>query len=184
MAVRLADLHNDADARWVVELLDMYCRDEFGDALTVVAAGPRESHPWLDPARRCGGSISPSTKCRPSRWAVAICTLDSVVQRGAAAQHPRYRRFAPGSRPRDRRCPVELSRSRCPIVGCCKITMEVRSDNARAQALYQRIRTTAANPNRGSGPKACKSLPTNAIPLAAITRQTAAAATPDFRGVR
>src|SRR5689334_11311170 len=30
--IRLADLHHPQDSRWVVDLLDMYCRDEFGDS--------------------------------------------------------------------------------------------------------------------------------------------------------
>lgn len=141
MVVRLANLHDPQDARWVVELLDMYCRDEFGDGTPLSAQARENLIPGL---LKHGGArvflAFDDTVADQSPLGVAICLLGFSSFRGAPLLNIHDIAVAPDSRGKGIGAALlSALEEDAKALGCCKITLEVRSDNARAQALYQRI---------------------------------------------
>lgn len=139
MSVRLADLHNAADARWVAELLDMYCRDEFGDSAPL---SPQARENLIPGLIQHGGArvylAFDDTQTEP--LGVAICMLGFSSFKGARLLNIHDIAVSPQARCQGIGAALlNFLEADARALGCCKITMEVRSDNARAQALYQRI---------------------------------------------
>src|SRR5687768_12922115 len=140
-AVRLADLHDPQDARWVVELLDLYCRDEFGDGEPLSQQARENLIPGL---LKHGGArvflAFADAEKSTEPLGVAICLLGFSSFRGAPLLNIHDIAVAPQARGQGLGAALLLALEEdARSLGCCKITMEVRSDNARAQALYQRI---------------------------------------------
>src|SRR5688572_15663950 len=140
MAVRLADLHDPQDARWVVELLDMYCRDEFGDCAPLSAKARENLIPGLisHGGARVYLAFDEASETEP--LGVAICMLGFSSFKGAPLLNIHDIAVSPQARGKGVGAALlTFLEADAKALGCCKITMEVRSDNARAQALYQRI---------------------------------------------
>lgn len=139
MAVRLAELHNDSDARWVVELLDMYCRDEFGDGAPLSPQARENLIPGL--IQHGGARVYLAfDEAQAEPLGVAICMLGFSSFKGARLLNIHDIAVSPQARGRGIGAALlNFLEADARALGCCKITMEVRSDNARAQALYQRI---------------------------------------------
>jgi ribosomal protein S18 acetylase RimI-like enzyme len=139
MPVRLADLHNAADARWIVELLDMYCRDPFGDGVPLSATARENLIPGL--LKHGGARVYLAfDEAQPDPLGVAICLLGFSSFKGTALLNIHDIAVAPQARGKGIGAALlNFLEADAKALGCCKVTMEVRSDNTRAQELYQRI---------------------------------------------
>jgi ribosomal protein S18 acetylase RimI-like enzyme len=141
MLVRLADLHNASDARWVVDLLDMYCRDEFGDAAPLSPQARANLIPGL--IQHGGARVFlafESDEPNAQGIGLAICMLGFSSFKGARLLNIHDIAVAPHVRGRGIGAALLATlEADARALGCCKITMEVRSDNTRAQGLYQKI---------------------------------------------
>ncbi len=141
MPIRLADLHDPHDARWVVELLDMYSRDAFGSNAPLAQAARENLIPGL---LKHGGArvflAFDDEDNEQSPLGLAICLLGFSSFRGAALLNIHDIAVSPTARGKGVGAALLAAlEADAQALGCCKITMEVRSDNGRAQALYQRI---------------------------------------------
>lgn len=137
MVVVLADLANPAHQAAIVDLLDMYCRDEFGDGKPLSDEARRNLIPGLvkhggarvllayDGARAVGMALSfvgfSSFRARP------------LINLHDLAVSPEFRGQGIGRRL------LEAVEADARSLGCCKVTLEVRADNVRAQELYRRL---------------------------------------------
>jgi ribosomal protein S18 acetylase RimI-like enzyme len=147
MAIRLADLHHPQDARWVVDLLDMYCRDEFGDSAPLSEKARENLIPGLieHGGARVYLAFDEATGGDPI--GVAICLLGFSSFKGAKLLNIHDIAVSPAARGKGIGAALlNFLEADAKTLGCCKITMEVRSDNARAQALYQRIGYRGSDP--------------------------------------
>jgi ribosomal protein S18 acetylase RimI-like enzyme len=146
MAVCLADLHNAQDARWIVELLDMYCRDEFGDCAPLSAKARENLIPGL--IKHGGARVYLAfDENEKEPLGVAICLLGFSSFKGAPLLNIHDIAVSPQARGKGIGAALlDFLEADAKTLGCCKITMEVRSDNARAQALYQRIGYRGSEP--------------------------------------
>ncbi len=139
MPVRLADLHNSQDAHWVVELLDMYCRDEFGDSSPLSATARENLIPGL--IQHGGARVYLAfDEVSLEPLGVSICLLGFSSFKGARLLNIHDIAVSPQARGKGIGAALlNFLEADAKSLGCFKITMEVRSDNTRAQALYQRI---------------------------------------------
>lgn len=146
MAVRLADLHDAQDARWVVELLDMYCRDEFGDGAPLSAVARENLIPGL--IKHGGARVFLAfAEGQAEPWGIAICMIGFSSFKGAPlinihdiAVSPAARGFGLGTQL------LQAVEAEANALGCCRVTLEVRSDNTRAKKLYEQMGFEADQP--------------------------------------
>jgi ribosomal protein S18 acetylase RimI-like enzyme len=141
MHVRLANLHDPADGQLVVELLDMYCRDEFGDSAPL---SPKARENLIPGLLQHGGArvylAFSSDAADANGIGVAICMLGFSSFRGARLLNIHDIAVVPAGRGQGVGAALlTFLEADAQSLGCCKITMEVRSDNERAKKLYQRI---------------------------------------------
>jgi GNAT superfamily N-acetyltransferase len=139
--VRLANLADPRDARWVVDLLDMYCRDEFGDDAPL---SPRAHERLIPGLLEHGGArvfLAFENEAQDARGiGLAICLLGFSSFRGARLLNIHDIAVTPEARGQGVGAALlNALEEDARALGCCKITMEVRSDNERAKGLYQRI---------------------------------------------
>ena len=152
MPILLADLSNPAHQAAIVELLDMYCRDEFGDG-----------RPLSDYARenliaglvRHGGARvflayddqrSPPTETqRPVGLALCFVGFSSFKARPLINIHDIAVRPEVRGRGIGRQL-LDAVRDHARASGCCKVTLEVRADNHRAQQAYRRAGFQSTQP--------------------------------------
>jgi ribosomal protein S18 acetylase RimI-like enzyme len=133
--VLLANLANDAHATAIIDLLDMYCRDPFGDG-----------KPLSDFARRNlikgllahGGArvFLAYENERPVGLALCFLGFSSFKARPLLNIHD----IAVESGSRGQGIGRELlaaAMQHARSLGCCKVTLEVRADNVRAQRAYR-----------------------------------------------
>jgi GNAT superfamily N-acetyltransferase len=141
MHVRLANLHDSTDARWVVDLLDMYCRDEFGDCAPLSQHARQNLIPGLIEHGGARVFLAFENAATDSRGiGIAICLLGFSSFRGAKLLNIHDIAVVPDVRGKGVGAALlRALEDDAKTIGCCKITMEVRSDNERAKALYQRI---------------------------------------------
>ena len=136
MRVLLADLADASHQAAIIDLLDMYCRDPFGD-----------SRPLSDEAR--ANLISGLQKHGGARVflafedeapaGVAICLVGFSSFKGKPLVNIHDIAVAPQFRGRGiGRGLLAAVEADARAMGCCKITLEVRSDNALAQDVYRR----------------------------------------------
>jgi ribosomal protein S18 acetylase RimI-like enzyme len=137
ISVLLADLTNPEHQSAIVELLDMYCRDEFGDC-----------KPLSDHAR--ANLISGLVKHGGARvflayegnqpLGVAICMLGFSSFRGKPLINIHDVAVSPAARGQGiGRKLLAAVADEARQLGCCKVTLEVRSDNLRAMGLYRSV---------------------------------------------
>lgn len=145
--VRLADLHDPDDARWVVDLLDMYCRDEFGDSAPLSQQARENLIPGLIEHGGARVYLAFDEAAGSEPLGVAICMLGFSSFKGAKLLNIHDIAVSPEARGKGIGAALlNFLEADAKSLGCCKITMEVRSDNARAQGLYQRIGYRGSEP--------------------------------------
>lgn len=135
MQVLIADLNQPAHADAVVELLDMYCRDFFGNQ------GPLENevrNRVIRGLKEAGGTCF-LAQDGEAFVGLAIClpSYSSFRARPVLNIHdlavvPQHRGKGIG------RALLAAVEEEARRRGCCKVTLEVRSDNAVARDLYRR----------------------------------------------
>jgi ribosomal protein S18 acetylase RimI-like enzyme len=132
-----ADLTQPEQARALVEILDSYARDPMGGeqplSAEVRARLPerlaQESQALVLLALRGG---------RPVGVAVCFRGFSTFAARPLLNIHdlavlPAVRGMGVGS------ALLSAAEARARALGCCKLTLEVRADNVRARALYERV---------------------------------------------
>jgi ribosomal protein S18 acetylase RimI-like enzyme len=148
MNVRLANLHAPSDAQAVVDLLDMYSRDEFGSSAPLSHQARENLIPGLikHGGARVFLAFDEEVATAPP-VGLAICLLGFSSFRGAPlinihdiAVSPQTRGQGVGT------ALMQAIESEARALGCCRVTLEVRSDNERAQAVYARRGFHASEP--------------------------------------
>ena len=142
--VRLANLDDPADQTATIELLDMYCRDEFGDASPL----PVDARLNLIPGLRAHGGAKVFLAFEDgSAVGLAICLVGFSSFWGKPLVNIHDVAVRPESRGRGvGRALLATIEKEAKKLGCCKVTLEVRSDNTRAQALYRSEGFTESKP--------------------------------------
>jgi len=139
-----ANLDEPTHARAIVELLDEYARDPMGD-----------NQPLADFTKN---HLVPALKKFGSGWIFLAYEDDTPV--GIATTFPGFSTFAAkplinlhdiavSKEHRNKgigRKLIDAVESKARELGCCKLTLEVRSDNVNAQALYSRTGFTGIAP--------------------------------------
>ena len=137
MQTILADLKNADHARAIVELLDMYCRDEFGDAQPLSEFARQNLIPGL--IEHGGARVFLAYNDRqPVGLAICLKGFSSFKARALLNVHdlavsPAHRGQGVG------RALLNAIEAEARRMGGCKLTLEVRSDNALAQSVYERF---------------------------------------------
>lgn len=146
MAVRLADLHDARDAHWVVELLDMYCRDEFGDGEPLSDKARENLIPGL--IKHGGARVFLAFADHHAEpLGLAICLIGFSSFRGAPLINIHDIAVSPDARGKGiGTALLQAVEVEAKELGCCRISLEVRSDNTRAKKLYQQIGFEADQP--------------------------------------
>jgi ribosomal protein S18 acetylase RimI-like enzyme len=132
--VRLADLTEPTDQAAVIDLLDMYCRDTFGD----LAPLSDEARARLIPGLQAhGGAKVFLAFDQQQPVGLAICFVGFSSFRGQPLLNIHDIAVEPTARGRGvGRKLLKAIHQEAVRLNCCKTTLEVRSDNLRAQQLY------------------------------------------------
>jgi ribosomal protein S18 acetylase RimI-like enzyme len=135
--VLLGDLANAAHQAAIVELLDMYCRDEFGDCKPL---SPEAREALIPGLARHGGARVFLAYDGERPVGVAICLVGFSSFRGKPLINIHDIAVSPESRGAGvGRKLLAAVEAHARQLGCCKVTLEVRSDNVRAQGLYRSV---------------------------------------------
>ncbi len=132
---QLANLDDPADQAATIELLDMYCRDEFGSGSPL----SEEARANLIPGLQAHGGAKVFLAWEGGELAVglAICLAGFSSFQGKPLINIHDIAVRPESRGRGiGRALLAAIDQEAKRLGCGKVTLEVRSDNHRAQALY------------------------------------------------
>lgn len=149
--IRLADLTSPADEQIAVDLLDMYCRDEMGDCQPLSPAARENLFPGL---REHGGArilmaFATDDQSEPTPVGLAICINGFSSFKGAPLLNIHDLAVAPQARGQGvGKLLMQAIEKLARTLGCKKITLEVRSDNLRAQKLYEQMGYHAAEPQQ------------------------------------
>jgi len=146
MHIRLANLTNPSDARAIVDMLDMYSQDEFGSSAPL---SPKARENLIPGLLQHGGArvFLAFDEAANQPLGVAICMIGFSSFRGAPLINIHDIAVSPNARGQGvgaallRAIEVEAKAR-----GCCRITLEVRSDNTRAQAVYRRAGYQSTQP--------------------------------------
>ena len=136
-AVRLANLQRHNDCRAVVELLDAYSRDPIGQNAPLSSEVREQlvhglrAHPtsliWLAWDGDVAVGIAVCFRGYSTFQARPLINIHDL------AVHPDYRRQGIG---RELLMAIESAGRE---LGCCRLTLEVRGDNAPAERLYREV---------------------------------------------
>ena len=135
MPVLLADLANLDHQRAIIDLLDMYCRDEFGDSRPLSEDVRRNLIPGL--VRHGGARVFLAYEGQqPVGLALCLVGFSSFKARPLLNIHdiavrPEFRGQGVGRRL------LAAAEEHARDAGYCKVTLEVRSDNDRAMRAYR-----------------------------------------------
>lgn len=133
--VTLADLVNPQHQADILALLEMYCRDAFGDGQPL---SPEAREGLLPGLVRHGGARVQLAYDGEQAVGVAICFVGFSSFRGKSLVNIHDLAVAPTHRGQGiGRQLLAAVASDARKLGCCKVTLEVRSDNARAMQLYR-----------------------------------------------
>jgi ribosomal protein S18 acetylase RimI-like enzyme len=144
MNILLADLANPAHQAAIVELLDMYCRNEFGDGQPLSDDAKANLIPGL--VQHGGARVFLAYSAQePAGLAICFLGFSSFKARPLLNVHdlavaPKFRGRGIGLALLD--AVAEHARA----AGCCKVTLEVRADNAKALELYRRAGFQSTQP--------------------------------------
>ena len=137
LSVTLADLTNAAHQAAVIELLDMYCRDGFGDGQPLSPPARENLIPGL---MKHGGARVFVAYDDQVPVGMAICLIGFSSFRGKPLINIHDIAVRPEARGKGiGRQLLKAVESEARQLGCGKVTLEVRSDNARAMRLYQSV---------------------------------------------
>ncbi len=135
--IQLADLDNTDHQAAIVELLDMYCRDDFGDGKPLTADARQGLIPGL--LRHGGGRVFLAYEDEQP-LGMAICLVGFSSFRGKLLVNIHDIAVRPDARGKGiGRKLLEAVEADARALGCCKVTLEVRSDNHRAMGLYRSV---------------------------------------------
>ncbi|HEX5104599.1 MAG TPA: GNAT family N-acetyltransferase [Pirellulaceae bacterium] len=136
MTVLLANLADLAHQAAIVELLDMYCRDPFGDGRPLSEEARKNLIPGM---ARHGGALVFLAYEDEKPVGLAICFVGYSTFRGKPLVNIHDIAVRPGSRGQGvGRALLAAVERHARELGCCKVTLEVRSDNLRAMGAYRR----------------------------------------------
>jgi ribosomal protein S18 acetylase RimI-like enzyme len=144
MSVVLADLADPAHQAAIVDMLDMYCRDPFGDSKPLSAEARERLIPGL--VRHDGARVFLAyVDDQPAGVAICFIGFSTFKARPLVNIHdiavaPQFRGKGIG---RELLAAVE---AHARDNGCCKVTLEVRSDNAVAMQAYRRAGFQSTEP--------------------------------------
>ncbi len=132
--VHLADLASPTDQADTIALLDMYCRDAFGDSAPLSDEARRNLIPGL---RAHGGAKVFLARLDGRAVGLAICFVgfssfraQPLINIHDIAVSPDVRGSGIG------RALLGAVEAEAQRLGCCKVTLEVRSDNEVAKRAY------------------------------------------------
>jgi ribosomal protein S18 acetylase RimI-like enzyme len=143
-SVVVAELDDPAHQEAIVALLDMYCRDEFGDGQPLSAEARERLIPGL---KKHGGARVFLAYDENQPIGVAICLLGFSTFRGLPVLNIHDIAVAPTYRGRGiGKQLLAAVEAHARTLGCGKVTLEVRSDNARGMAAYRRAGFESTQP--------------------------------------
>src|SRR5262245_26643777 len=135
MSILLADLGNPAHQAAIIDLLDMYCRDQFGDGKPLSAEARANLIPGLI---EHGGARVFLAFDGGEPIGLALCFVGFSSFRARPLINIHDIAVVPQARGRGiGRQLLQAVEEYARQMGCCKVTLEVRSDNARAQRAYR-----------------------------------------------
>ncbi len=149
MIILQADLDNPTHQHAVVDLVNAYAREPMGLGRDLPENVRRDLVPGL---RRHPTTLVFLAFDGGDPVGVAVCFLgfSTFAARPLINVHdlavvPTHRGRGVGRRL------LEEVEAKARTLGCCKITLEVKEDNTRAQRLYQKMGFKGINPNGGTG---------------------------------
>src|SRR5437868_10958069 len=144
ISVFLADLNDSSHQTAIIELLDMYCRDEFGDAKPLSEPARASLIPGL---MKHGGARVFLAYEGDQPLGVAICMLGFSSFRGKPLINIHDIAVSPAARGQGiGRQLLAAIEAEARKLGCGKVTLEVRSDNVRAMGLYRSVGFRSSEP--------------------------------------
>jgi ribosomal protein S18 acetylase RimI-like enzyme len=144
VSVLIADLNNIVHQATIVELLDMYCRDEFGDSRPLSVEARENLIPGLI---KHGGARVFLAYEGQQPLGVAICMIGFSSFRGKPLINIHDVAVSPAARGQGiGRKLLAAVEAEARTLGCCKVTLEVRSDNIRAMGLYRSVGFQSSEP--------------------------------------
>lgn len=144
MDVLLADLENAVHQRAIVDLLDMYSRNEFGDGRPLDASVKAN---LIDGLIAHGKSRVYLAYEGDVPAGLAICFVGFSTFKARPLLNVHDLAVAPEFRGRGiGQALLEAVADDARRLGYCKVTLEVRADNAKALALYRRAGFRTSEP--------------------------------------
>ncbi len=135
-----ADLSDARDAAALVALLDAYAREPIGGATPLAPEVSARLAPDLRARIDSGAAVVLCARSEGAPVGIAVCFVgDSTFQaRPLLNLHdlavlPDARGLGVGQ------ALLSALEARARALGCCKVTLEVREDNARARRLYEQV---------------------------------------------
>jgi len=159
--VTLADLNDPVQQAAVVELLDMYARDEFGSGQPLAAEARNALVPGL--VRHGARVYLASRGEQPLGLAICFAGFSTFRARPLLNIHdlavrPEARGLGIG------RLLLARIEADARELGYCRVTLEVRADNARAQGLYRRMGFRPSEPETWFWTRPLDGSPSTAAP--------------------
>lgn len=135
MLIRLANLDDPWDQQAVVELLDMYAQDSFGDGMPLAPDVRRDLIPGLRQQPGCRAFLAIQDQVPVG---LALCFLGYSSFRAKPLLNIHDLAVVPQCRGQGvGRAMLKFIEEEARRCGCCRLTLEVRSDNHRASGLYR-----------------------------------------------
>jgi ribosomal protein S18 acetylase RimI-like enzyme len=146
VTVLLADLNNPTHQRAIVDLVDMYCRDEFGDSRPLPADIRERLIPGLVAH---GGARVFLALDGDEPLGIAVCFLGFSTFRAQPLINIHDIAVAPAARGRGiGQALLAAVEAEARRLGCGKVTLEVRADNAVAMRAYQMAGFQGSEPHQ------------------------------------
>ena len=146
ISVVLADLAKPDHQAAIIDLLDMYCQDPFGDSCPL----PEQTRSDLIPGlvNHGGARIFLAYDDKKS-VGLAICLIGFSTFQAKPLLNIHDVAVVPEARGQGigRQLFAAIEED-AREMGCCRLTLEVRSDNRQAQALYKAVGFEAGQPGK------------------------------------
>jgi ribosomal protein S18 acetylase RimI-like enzyme len=140
----LADLEDQIHQRTIIDLLDMYCCDQFGDCQPLSVQARANLIPGLV---KHGGARVFLALDGDTALGMALCLMGFSSFRGKPLINIHDLAVVPAARGKGvGRQLLAAVEAEARKLGCGKVTLEVRSDNRRAMGLYQSAGFKATQP--------------------------------------